>query len=92
VAERVLKSQGIGAWPGCGKKGKQATIKVKTVSKAMSTATADSRHYIVRSGDTLSSIATKQSVSGGWSALYRLNKAMIGADPNRIRVGLRLAL
>jgi hypothetical protein len=92
VAERVLKSQGIGAWPVCGRKGNQTQIKVKTVAKAMSTGTAGAGHYIVRSGDTLSTIATKQHVSGGWSALYHLNKAVIGADPNRIRVGQQLAL
>ena len=107
VAERVLKSQGIGAWPVCGKKAgtkitvkaktktaikAKTAIKVKTTAKTMSTVTEGARLYVVRSGDTLSSIAAKQSVSGGWSAVYRLNKTVIGADPNHIRVGQRLAL
>jgi resuscitation-promoting factor RpfA len=103
VAERVLKSQGIGAWPVCGKKAStkitvkakakaKTAIKAKTTAKTMSTVTEGARLYVVRSGDTLSSIAAKQSVSGGWGAVYRLNKAVIGADPNRLRVGQRLAL
>lgn len=48
--------------------------------------------YVVRSGDTLSEIAARQQVSGGWRALYLKNKRVIGSNPNRIFVGQQLVL
>lgn len=48
--------------------------------------------YAVRSGDTLSRIATRSSVSGGWKALYHANRRTIGANPHLIRPGQRLTL
>jgi len=48
--------------------------------------------YVVRSGDSLSAIAGRQQVRGGWHALYAANRHAIGADPNRIRVGQHLAI
>jgi len=56
------------------------------------TVPATGADYLVRSGDTLSSIAAKHAVKGGWRALYQLNKSVVGADPNLIRPGQRLAL
>jgi resuscitation-promoting factor RpfA len=53
---------------------------------------ATGKTYVVRPGDTLSVIAAEQSVKGGWRALYRLNKGVVGADPNLILPGQRLAL
>src|SRR3954462_10747960 len=46
--------------------------------------------YTVRSGDTISSIATRLHVPGGWDALYAANRQTIGPDPDRLRVGTRL--
>ncbi len=43
--------------------------------------------YVVRSGDTLSSIAARFAVHGGWPALYAANRRAVGADPNTIRPG-----
>ncbi len=45
---------------------------------------ADVDGYAVRSGDTLCSIADDLGVPGGWSALYRENKSLIGDDPDKI--------
>jgi LysM repeat protein len=49
--------------------------------------------YTVRTGDTLSGIATKFAIPGGWPALYAANRRLIGPDPNVIHPGtvLRLA-
>jgi murein DD-endopeptidase MepM/ murein hydrolase activator NlpD len=40
--------------------------------------------YTVKSGDTLSGIATAQEIPGGWTNLYAANKSVVGSDPNLI--------
>ncbi|MFC7892189.1 transglycosylase family protein [Streptomyces sp. NPDC057381] len=50
------------------------------------------RMYTVVTGDTLSGIADAQRVRGGWHGLYEANRAEIGADPDLIMPGQRLAL
>jgi hypothetical protein len=45
--------------------------------------------YVVRSGDTLSKIATAKGVKGGWHALSQLTKSAVGGDPNLIFPGQR---
>lgn len=47
--------------------------------------------YTVRSGDTLSSIATEQRVAGGWAALREANPSL-ATNPNMIFPGQRLSL
>lgn len=42
--------------------------------------------YTVKSGDTLSGIAKKLDIAD-WHTIYNNNKAVIGANPNLIRVG-----
>jgi nucleoid-associated protein YgaU len=42
--------------------------------------------YRVRSGDTLSRIARREHVAGGWHALYRANRSHL-SDPDVLRVG-----
>jgi LysM repeat protein len=49
-------------------------------------------YYVVRRGDTLSAIAHRKGVRGGWHALYKANKRGIGGNPNLIQVGQRLRL
>jgi len=105
VAKRVLKTQGIGAWPVCGKKaGSTKSYKAPSSHKSSHKSTAHKaekktvkakatgKKYVVKAGDTLSSIAAKKAVKGGWRALYKLNKGVVGGNPNVIRVGQRLAL
>lgn len=48
--------------------------------------------YVVQSGDTLSSIATRFGVHGGWAALYAANRRAVGPDPNTIHPGTVLRL
>ncbi|MCU0495281.1 MAG: LysM peptidoglycan-binding domain-containing protein [Chloroflexaceae bacterium] len=49
--------------------------------------------YTVQRGDTLESIAVKQFGNGAaWRDLYRLNEAIIGSNPNFLRVGLVLRM
>ncbi|MEW2163069.1 transglycosylase family protein [Streptomyces sp. NPDC007084] len=50
------------------------------------------RAHIVKSGDTLSSIARKYAIAGGWQALYEANKKTIGASPDRLNPGTLLTL
>jgi LysM repeat protein len=108
VAERVLRGQGIGAWPHCGKR---ANVKVsrKAVRKAPAqsarsapsreivlesaqiTSRSATRTYVVRRGDTLARIASRNDVAGGWRALYRANNDII-SNPHRVYVGQRIRL
>ena len=48
--------------------------------------------YVVQYGDTLSSIAARFAVRGGWPALYAANRRAVGADPDTIRPGTVLRL
>lgn len=48
--------------------------------------------YVVRAGDSLSGIAARYHLSGGWPALYKLNRAVIGSDPNVLATGTVLRL
>src|SRR5262249_7222018 len=56
------------------------------------TATRHTTRYVVRSGDTLSGIAARFGVRGGWPALYAANRRAIGPDPNTIQSGTVLVL
>jgi LysM repeat protein len=53
-------------------------------------ATAPARTYTVQRGDTLSAIAARFGVRGGWPALYAANQSAIGPDPGALKVGLVL--
>jgi LysM repeat protein len=48
--------------------------------------------YAVQPGDTLSGIAARLAVRGGWPALYAANRSRIGPDPDLIRAGTVLAV
>ncbi|MFF5080357.1 transglycosylase family protein [Actinoplanes sp. NPDC000266] len=106
IAELVRRSQGLGAWPTCGRKASSTrqyrstnteglaasrTAIRKSTAKAPSTRSSTGRYYVVRPGDTLASIAAKANVEGGWRALYRLNRAALN-NPHRIFPGQPLAL
>lgn len=47
-------------------------------------------YYTVASGDSLVSIANKFNTT--WQAIYEYNKSVIGANPNNLKVGQRLAV
>jgi LysM repeat protein len=49
-------------------------------------------NYTVRSGDTLSEIAARFNVRGGWQALYQRNRKVVGSNPDLIFPGQRLVL
>jgi hypothetical protein len=68
------------------------TAKAKKKAKPVSTSRASGRTYTVRRGDTLSRIASRKHVAGGWHRLYRINKSTIGRNPGLIRPGQRLVL
>jgi resuscitation-promoting factor RpfA len=125
VAQRVLASQGWGAWPACsaklGLRGKAGGGSASTWSPprptttrhrapeisrsevrkplvttsrrtAPSVAPAQGAKYVVKPGDSLSLIAARNGVSGGWRSVYALNRAQVGVDPNLIFPGQRLRL
>ena len=48
------------------------------------------RVYTVRKGDSLSTVATRLGVKGGWHALYTANRVTIGSNANLIKPGQRL--
>jgi LysM repeat protein len=57
-----------------------------------STGAASGSRYTVQQGDTLSAIAGKHRVNGGWQALYQKNKQVIGGDPDLILPHQQLTL
>lgn len=50
------------------------------------------RTHVVAAGDSLSGIAQKHSLSGGWKKLYEDNRSALGDDPRLIHPGLELTL
>ena len=72
------------------KKATKSTTSTHKVTRA-TTAKALGKTYVVRSGDTLSAIATRNHISGGWHTLYQLNGNTI-SNPNLIFPGQRIAL
>jgi LysM repeat protein len=59
---------------------------------AAATAASPAVRYVVQPGDTLSGIAARFAVRGGWPALYAANRPLIGPDPDMIRPGTVLVL
>ncbi|MFI8391606.1 transglycosylase SLT domain-containing protein [Streptomyces sp. NPDC085540] len=62
-----------------------------TTAGAVETAAAPTTYSVV-AGDTLSEIAAKHSVSGGWQQLYAANRSVVGDNPSIIRPGIKLKL
>jgi LysM repeat protein len=63
-----------------------------TVAAARRTTARRATRYVVQPGDTLSGIAARFAVRGGWPALYAANRSLIGSDPNIIHSGTVLVL
>jgi LysM repeat protein len=105
VAERVLLTQGAGAWPTCGRhlrSGSTAAAAAPAPAAApaapapaaattYASAPTAGGTYTVRSGDTLAKIAAARGVHGGWRALWSLNSEQV-PNPDMIRVGQSLAI
>ena len=127
VAEKVLASQGKGAWPVCGtglssasyNGGSGSSSSSSNSNSGSSTRSTDEQsasrsserpaakktvttptgkkvkkgdgEYKVVKGDTLSSIAAKHKVKGGWKKLFELNKDIV-EDANLIYPGQQLHL
>ncbi|MEU5040465.1 transglycosylase family protein [Streptomyces griseorubiginosus] len=126
VAEKVLASQGKGAWPVCGTglssaayNGGSSSSSSSSSNSGSSTRSTDEQsasrsserpaakktvttptgkkvkkgdgEYKVVKGDTLSSIAAKHKVKGGYQTLFKLNKDII-EDANLIYPGQQLHL
>ncbi|MFF7950815.1 transglycosylase family protein [Streptomyces griseorubiginosus] len=126
VAEKVLASQGKGAWPVCGTGLSSAAYNGGSSSSSSSSSNSGSStrstneqsasrsserpaakktvttptgkkvkkgdgEYKVVKGDTLSSIAAKHKVKGGYQTLFKLNKDII-EDANLIYPGQQLHL
>lgn len=80
VAEKVLRTQGWGAWPVCSKK----------IPKEIRD--GHGRVHVVKKGETLSSIARRHEVKGGWQALYKSNRKVVGSRPDVLDVGVELII
>jgi resuscitation-promoting factor RpfA len=105
IANRVQAAQGWGAWPVCSRYAGPAhheswssSSSVQGTSAHRGTSRQTTKHharhtramYVVKPGDTLSGIAAKHDVRGGWRKLYRHNRTLIGNNPSLIQVGLHL--
>ncbi len=99
IATKVQRVQGWNAWPACSRKLGLRGAPPSVSEPRSSTRSAPTRAsravsgsaYVVRPGDTLSRIAARYGVRGGWQAIYRANTSRI-SNPNRIYVGQRLVL
>ncbi|MFI5864320.1 peptidoglycan DD-metalloendopeptidase family protein [Streptomyces sp. NPDC051546] len=105
VAEKVLATQGPGAWPSCGKlaglqRGGPAPETPEAPARGAGTSTVNKNGdaatkargasaYTVAAGDTLGTIGSELGVS--WQTLYSENRSVIGSDPDVIFPGQRLA-
>ncbi len=118
IAQRVLASQGPGAWPVCSVRagltasnGGTSTVTTRTATTTRTRQTSRSTvrddvdspaattggastsapsevsgtPYTVKAGDTLSDIAQRHHIRGGWQALWQKNKGSV-SNPNLIYV------
>jgi LysM repeat protein len=63
-----------------------------TLSIAPASVRRPAARYVVQPGDTLSGIAARFAVRGGWPALYAANQPLIGPDPDVVHPGTVLVL
>lgn len=80
VAEEVLRTQGWKAWPVCSKKIPKEIREGRAVV------------HVVKAGETLSSIARRYKVKGGWQALYQANRKVVGSKPDKLKIGTKLVI
>ena len=63
-----------------------------SVAAALVPAARPAARYVVQPGDTLSGIAARFAVRGGWPAFYAASRPLIGPDPDVLRPGTVLVL
>jgi LysM repeat protein len=63
-----------------------------SAAEAPVTAASPVSRYVVQPGDTLSGIAARFAVRGGWPALYAANRQIIGPDPDILHPATVLVL
>jgi len=83
---RVVKAVKVDLGAMLGKKGKKTAA-----SRPSTTKKSKPKTYTVKAGDSLTRIAKTYGISP-WRTLYNNNKSVVGADPNRIQVGMVLKL
>lgn len=72
------------------KSGKSAT---KTAAAAKSATPTAANEHVVASGETLASISDKAYGNrSNWKRIYEANKGVIGTDPSRLKVGMKLTI
>src|SRR5215470_2256912 len=72
-----------------------ATTNEPPVSPPVQGTPSPARPYVVQKGDTLRRIAERVYRDGSpqaWKRIYDVNKAVIGADPSQLRLGMRLTI
>ncbi|MBB5895765.1 nucleoid-associated protein YgaU [Kutzneria kofuensis] len=95
VAENVVRARGTGAWPNCmaGAAGHSAPSRRTPVAPAAKSLPASvdnpAGDYTIQPGDTLSAIADRLGVQGGWQRLVELNPAAL-TNPDLIFPGARI--
>lgn len=90
VAENVLRSQGIGAWPTCGRRAATAPTRPPVASPPPPATTSrypTATSHVVKAGDTLSGIAATRGTT--WRLVWDANRGVV-SDPALIYPGQRL--
>jgi hypothetical protein len=96
VAENVVRARGTGAWPNCigGGARHSAPARSAPVARAVKVLPGSvdnpAGDYTIQPGDTLSGIADRLHIEGGWQRLVELNPAAL-LNPDLIFPGARIA-
>ncbi|MEV0535165.1 LysM peptidoglycan-binding domain-containing M23 family metallopeptidase [Kitasatospora sp. NPDC050463] len=89
----AAKPAQTGTWTGATSVDAAPAAAAQPAAEAAKPAAAPAEEsYKVVGGDTLSKIADAKQVEGGWQALYDHNRSVVGANPNLIFPGQKLAL
>ncbi|MET8627036.1 LysM peptidoglycan-binding domain-containing protein [Kitasatospora sp. NPDC004669] len=92
VAAAVVVGVGAGIPVVAATAANAAPVKSAPAHSAQAAAPQAPAGYTVRSGDSLTKIATAHNVQGGWRKLYDLNKSVLTGGPNKIYPGQHLTL
>ncbi|MFI2611790.1 transglycosylase family protein [Kitasatospora sp. NPDC018619] len=95
VAQHLADRRGLSPWPVCGARAARGQGRGSVQpppSTAHTPGAPEDGTWTVRRYDTLADLAEALDVPGGWPALYELNRAAVGEDPDLIEPGLVLEL